>query len=620
LQKYIHEYPQEDAMKRYLYLWLLALLPLAFASELGDPENYVGHALALHGDLKYDADFTHFEYVNPEAPKGGTLRLATIGTFDSLNPFILQGTPAAGSGLIYDTLLTSSDDEAFSEYGLLAERVEVPPDGSWVAFYLRPEARWHDGEPLTSADVVFSFNLLTTDGHPFYRSYYGSVSAVEAIDERTVKFTFEGDINKELPLIVGQLPILPEHYWQDKDFTSPTLEPPLGSGPYRIADFDAGRSISYERVPDYWGADVPANVGKNNFDILSYDYYRDTTVSIEALKAYEYDFRSENNAREWANAYNIPEKEAGLFAQELIPNENNQGMQGFFFNTRLSKFADPQVRRALAYAFDFEWMNETLFYRQYVRTNSFFENSELAAEGLPTGLELEILERYRDGLPEEVFTTPYELPVTDGSGNAREQLRIARQMLAEAGWEIQDGVLTNVDTSEVMEIEFLLIDPNFERIVAPFIQNLERLGVQASIRTVDQAQYQNLVQDFNFDMIVSTIRQSLSPGNEQRDMWTSEVVDVTGSRNLAGIQDPVIDALVEEVIAAPDRETLVAATRALDRALLWGHYVIPQWHIAAYRIAYWDKFGRPEIAPKYSLGFITWWIDEDKLAEVEAAN
>ncbi len=605
-------------MKRYL--WLLVLLPLVFASELGDPENYVGHALALHGDLKYDADFSHFEYVNPDAPKGGTMRLATTGTFDSLNPFILQGTPAAGSGLIYDTLLTSSSDEAFSEYGLLAERIEVPPDGSWVAFYLRPEARWHDGEPLTSDDVVFSFNLLMTDGHPFYRSYYGSVADVEAIDERTVKFTFEGDINKELPLIVGQLPILPEHYWQDKDFTAPTLDAPLGSGPYRIADFDAGRNISYERVPDYWGANVPANVGKNNFGILSYDYYRDTTVAIEALKAYEYDFRSENIAREWANAYNIPEKDEGLFAQELIPNENNQGMQGFFFNTRLSKFADPQVRRALTYAFDFEWTNETLFYGQYVRTNSFFENSELAAEGVPTGLELEILERYRDELPEEVFNTPYELPVTDGSGNAREQLRTARQMLADAGWEIQDGVLTNVDTGEVMEIEFLLIDPNFERIVSPFIQNLERLGVQTNIRTVDQAQYQNLVQDFNFDMIVSTIRQSLSPGNEQRDMWTSDVADVTGSRNLAGIQDPVIDALVEEVISAPDRESLVAATRALDRALLWGHYVIPQWHIAAYRIAYWDKFGRPEISPKYSLGFITWWIDEDKLAEVEAAN
>ncbi len=608
-------------MKRCLLLLVLAVsASVTLASDLGDPENYLGHALALHGDLKYDADFTHFEYVDPNAPKGGTMRLATIGTFDSLNPFILQGTPAAGSGLIYDTLLTSSSDEAFSEYGLLAERVEVPPDGSWVAFYLRPEARWHDGEPLTSDDVVFSFNLLTSDGHPFYRSYYGSVAEVEAISEHTVKFTFAGEPNSVLPLIVGQLPILPEPYWQDKDFAAPTLDAPLGSGPYRILDFDAGRNIRYERGPDYWGANVPANVGKNNFDVLSYDYYRDTTVAIEALKAYEYDFRSENIAREWANAYNIPEKETGLFAQELIANENNQGMQGFFFNTRRSKFADPQVRRALTYAFDFEWMNETLFYGQYTRTNSFFENSELAAEGLPTDSELEILERYRDELPEDVFTTPYELPVTDGSGNAREGLRTARQMLAEAGWDIQDGVLTNVDTGEVMEIEFLLIDPNFERIVSPFVQNLERLGVQATIRTVDQAQYQNLVQDFNFDMIVSTIRQSLSPGNEQRDMWTSDVADVTGSRNLAGIQDPVIDALVEEVISAPDRETLVAATRALDRALLWGHYVIPQWHIAAYRIAYWDKFGRPEIAPKYSLGFITWWIDEAKRAEVEAAN
>ncbi|MEM7735091.1 MAG: extracellular solute-binding protein [Deinococcota bacterium] len=598
----------------------LGHLSSTHANELGDLENYMGHAIALHNTLKYDADFSHFEYVNPDAPKGGTLRLATIGTYDSLHPFILQGSPSVGLGLIYDTLLTRSSDEAFSEYGLLAERVEVPPDGSWVAFYLRPEATWHDGEPITSEDVVFSFNTLITDGHPFYQSYYGSVVNAEAIDEHTVKFTFEGDINKELPLIMGQLIVLPEHYWRERDFTEPTLEPPLGSGPYRILDVDAGRGIRYERVDDYWGADLPVNVGKNNFDVISYDYYRDTTVSIEALRAYEYDFRSENIAREWATAYDIPEKEEGLFAQELIPNENNQGMQAFWFNTRRDKFADANVREALAYAFDFEWTNETLFFGQYTRTDSFFENSELASSGLPTGLELEILEPYRDQLPEDIFTTPYELPVSDGSGTIRDGLRTARSLLAEAGWEVQDGVLTNTETGDAMEIEFLLIDPNFERIVAPFIQNLERLGVTATIRTVDQAQYQNLVQDFDFDIIVSTMRQSLNPGNEQRDMWSSEVANTTGSRNLAGIQDPVVDALIEDVISAPDRETLVATTHALDRVLLNGHYIIPQWHIAAYRLAFWDKFGRPEIAPKYSLGFITWWIDDDKLAAIQAAN
>ena len=579
------------------------------------------HALSMFDDVKYDPDFEHFDYADPSAPRGGEIRLAALGTFDSLNPFILKGNAAAGSGLIYDNLLTGSLDEPFTEYGLLVESIDMPADRSWVEFTLREEARWHDGRPVTVEDVIWTTETLTTKGHPFYRHYYADISDVSQTGPRTVKFTFGDTVNRELPLIVGQIDVLPKHYWEGRDFESTTLDPPLGSGPYRIAAVEPGRSITLERVPDYWGRDLAVNRGQNNIDIIRYDYYRDATVAVEAFKAGEFDFRSENNSKEWGTAYDIPDVASGRMIKELIDHEIPTGMQAFWFNTRRTKFADRQVRHALAHAFDFEWSNANLFYGQYTRTKSFFSNTELASSGLPQGQELEILEARRDRIPAEVFTSAYEPPSTDGSGNIRRNLRTARKMLQEAGWVVRDGALTHAETGEAMEIEFLLVAPAFERIVGPVVKNMERLGIAARIRLVDPAQYQNRIDGFDFDIVVSSRGQSLSPGNEQRNYWTTASADIRGSGNLAAVRNPVVDELVDLLIQAPDRATLVATTRALDRVLLRGHYVIPQWHIRSFRLVYWNKFGRPGIRPKYGLGFpATWWIDEEKVARLEASR
>jgi microcin C transport system substrate-binding protein len=584
-------------------------------------ETLKSHALSMYGDVKYGPDFTHFDYANPDAPKGGEVRLAAIGSFDSLNPFIIKGVSATGMGLIYDNLAVGSQDEAFTQYGALAETIEIPEDRSWVAFTLRRGARWHDGEPVTAEDVIFSFEILTTKGNPFFRSYYADVEKVEKLGERTVKFTFGSGINRELPLIMGQLTVLPKHYWQDRAFDQTTLEPPLGSGPYRIETLDPGRSITYRRVPDYWGRDLPVNRGQNNFDLLRYDYYRDSTVAIEALKAHEYDFRPENISKEWATAYDLPAVAEGRLIKELVHHQSPTGMQGFVFNTRRPKFADPRVRQALAYAFDFEWTNTNLFYGQYSRTKSYFSNTELASTGLPQGQELDILERFRGQVPEEVFTTAYEPPATDGSGEIRENLRAGREILEAAGWTIRDGVLIDPETGAAVEIEFLLVSPAFERIVGPVVQNLKRLGIEAKIRIVDPAQYQNRLDEYDFDVIVLARGQSLSPGNEQRGYWTSQVADIKGGQNFPGIKDPVIDSLVELVIGAPDRASLVAATRALDRMLLWGHYVIPHWHIRSFRLVYWNMFSKPATPPKYGLAFpATWWVDQTKLAALQTGE
>ena len=579
------------------------------------------HALSMFDDVKYGPEFEHFDYADPNAPRGGALRLAALGTFDNLNPFILKGNAAAGSGLIYDNLLTGSLDEPFTEYGLLVESIDMPADRSWVAFTLREEARWHDGRPVTVEDVIWTTETLRTRGHPFYRHYYADIAGVSQTGPRTVKFTFGDTVNRELPLIVGQIDVLPKHWWEGRDFESTTLEPPLGSGPYRIAAVEPGRSITLERVPDYWGRDLAVNRGRNNIDVIRYDYYRDATVAVEAFKAGEFDFRSENNSKEWGTAYDLPDVESGRMIRELIDHEIPTGMQAFWFNTRRAKFADRRVRHALAHAFDFEWSNANLFYGQYTRTKSFFSNTELASSGVAQGRELEILEPYRNRIPAEVFSPAYEPPSTDGSGNIRRNLRAARKMLQEAGWVVRDGVLTHAGSGETMEIEFLLVAPAFERIVAPVVRNMERLGIAARIRLVDPAQYQNRIDAFDFDIVVSTRGQSLSPGNEQRNYWTTASADVRGSGNLAGITDPVVDELVDLLIQAPDRETLVATTRALDRVLLWGHYVIPQWHIRSFRLVYWNRFGRPGTRPKYGLGFpSTWWIDTEKAARLEATR
>lgn len=576
------------------------------------------HGVAMHGDVKYPPDFTHFEYVDPDAPKGGTMTYSAIGTFDSLHPYILRGQPAAGLGVLVETLTRRSNDEAFTEYGLLAESIEMPEDRTWVAFTLRPEARWHDGEPVTVDDVIWSLETLKTKGHPFYRAYYANVVSAREEGERRVVFEFDGGINRELPLIVGQMPILPRHYWETRDFEASTLEPPLGSGPYRVARVDPGRSITYERVEDYWGADVPVNRGRFNFDTIRYEYFRDSNVALEAFKAGQYDFRVENTARLWATAYTGPGIDAGLIRREEISDESGTGMQGYVFNTRRAIFEDPLVRRALAYAFDFEWSNKTLFFDQYARSYSYFSNTELAATDLPDERELAMLEPFRDQLPPEVFTAVYTPPSTDGSGELRGNLRTAFELLQEAGWEVDRATrkLVHAETGRPMRFEILLVNPAFERITGPFLRNLERLGIDATMRTVDTAQYQNRMDAFDFDMAVSVWGQSLSPGNEQRDFWSCEAAATSGSRNLAGICDPVVDAMIERVIQAEDREELVAATRALDRVLLKGHYVIPHWYSPVTRVAYWDKFARAPIDPRYGLDLNAWWVDPARAQRV----
>jgi microcin C transport system substrate-binding protein len=579
------------------------------------------HGIAMHGDLKYPPGFAHFDYVNPNAVKGGTVRYSALGTFDSLNPFVLRSVAAANAAEIYDTLLVASADEAFSEYGLLAESVEMPADRAWVLFHLRPEARWHDGRPVTADDVVFTFETIKAKGHPQLRYYYAAVDKVTAEGPQRVRFAFKPGDNRELPLIVGQQAILPKHYWQGRDFERATLEPPLGSGPYRFDSVEAGRTVSYRRVPDYWGKDLAVNVGRHNFDLMRYDYYRDGNVALEAFKAGQYDYRLENSAKNWATGYDFPALRQGLVTKEVLPNQRSTGMQAFVYNNRRPLFADAKVREALAYAWDFEWTNARIFFGAYTRTESYFSNSELASTGLPEGEELAVLEPFRAQLPPEVFSKTYRAPRTDGSGNARENLLIALGMLQEAGWRVRpnDGVMLDKQGNPV-SFEILLIQPEFERIVGPFAGNLKRLGIEARIRTVDTAQYQNRLDGRDFDMIVSGWGQSLSPGNEQASYWTSEAADMQGSRNLAGIKNPVIDALVEQIIAAPDRASLIARTKALDRVLLWGHYVIPQYHAKGDRVAYWSKFSRPEITPTQGVQVDAWWIDPNRDRAIASAK
>jgi microcin C transport system substrate-binding protein len=461
--------------------------------------------------------------------------------------------------------------------------------------------------------VIWTFETLKTKGHPFYRSYYAQVVKAEKTGDRKVKFSFGPGDNKELPLIVGQLIVLSKAYWSKRDFEKTTLEPPVGSGPYKIESLEPGRSITYRRVKDYWGARLPTNIGRDNFDTIRFDYYRDSTVALEAFKGGEYDFRQENSAKHWATGYSGPAVTQGVIKKEDLKNEVPTGMQAFVYNTRRPLFQDARVRRALAYAFDFEWANKNLFYGAYTRTKSYFSNSELASSGLPSPDELKVLEPFRGQVPEEVFAREYQPPASDGSGNIRDGVRDALKLLAEAGWVIKGQRLVSAK-GEPMAFEILLSDPNWERIALPFAKNLERLGITARVRVVDPAQYQKRTEEFDFDMTVTVWGQSLSPGNEQRDFWSSEVAGVRGSRNLAGIRDPVVDKLIELVIQAPDRKGLVARTRALDRVLLWGHYVIPHWHIQAFRVAYWDKFSRPAKSPRYALGFDTWWVDSEKEA------
>ena len=571
----------------------------------------VSHGLSLIGDLKYPAGFAHLDYVNPDAPKGGTLRRHAIGTFATFNPFIIKGSAASGIGLIHETLMTSPADEAPAEYGLVAKTVEVPDDLSHVVFELRPEAKFHDGTPITADDVIWTFETLKEKGAPIYPFYYKNVARGVKLGDRRVKFEFAGPPNRELPQITGQLPVLSKAWWSTRDFSKTTLEPPMGSGPYRISSFEAGRFVELERVGDWWGKDLPINVGQYNFDRIRFDYYRDETVALEAFKARRYDLRLENASLTWATGYDFPARREGKVKLEEVPNARPTGMQAFVFNLRRPQFGDPVLRRAMAYAFDFEWSNKHLFYGQYARTKSFFSNSELAARESPSKEELALLEPWRGRIPDEVFAKIYEPPSTDGSGNLRSNLRTALRLLKNAGYRIEDRKLISPVTKAPVAFEILLVSPAFERIVSPFARNLERLGIEAAVRTVDQSQYVNRVRSFDFDMIVGGAGQSESPGNEQRDYWSSAAADRQGSRNVGGIKNPAIDALVEKIVDARNRKEVIAASRALDRVLSWNHYVIPHWHIRVDRLVRWDRFGIPR-HPKYGPDVMSWWVDAAK--------
>jgi microcin C transport system substrate-binding protein len=583
------------------------------------------HALSLFGDVKYPADFKHFDYVNPNAPKGGIARMISIGTFDNFNIAVagIKGSLAPAATLIYETLMTKSQDEVVTEYGLLAEGAAHPDDFSWVVYRLRKEARWHDGKPVTPEDVIFSINTLKQYS-PMYASYYRHVVKAEKSGEREIKFTFDGPGNRELPTIVGELLVLPKHYWEGtdsqgrkRDISTTTLEPPLGSGPYRIKEFVAARSVTLERVKDYWGAKIPVQVGTNNFDELRFEFFRDNLVALEAFKADQADWIAENSAKQWATAYDFPAVADKRVVKEEFKINDSGRMQAFVLNLRRDQFKDARVRRAFNYAFDFEEMNKQLFYSQYKRINSYFEGTELASTGLPEGRELQILEAVRDKVPAEVFTKPYVNPVGGNPEAVRANLREAARLLKEAGFQVRDQKLVDTNGKPV-SVEILVQDPSAERIALFFKPSLERIGVAVSIRVADDAQYQNRVRSFDFDMIIDQWGQSLSPGNEQREFWGSKAADQPGSRNTIGIKNPAVDALIEQVIFAKDREGLVAATKALDRVLLWNFYLVPQFTYGFSRYARWDRFSHAEPLPKYGRSGLPtlWWYDADKAAKI----
>ena len=606
----------------------LARSPAALAqgvAEEGAKARAWKHGLSLFGDLKYPAGFKQFDYVNPSAPKAGVARLMAFGTFDNFNMVVagVKGSLAAGIDLVYDTLMVSALDEVSTEYGLLAEAVSHPEDHSSVTYRLRANARWHDGKPVTVEDVIFSLDAFKKN-HPQWSAYYSHVTKAEKTGEREVTFTFDGAGNRELPQIVGQLTVLPKHWWEGtdkagnkRDIAATTLEPPMGCGVYRLKEFVPGRTIVFVRVADYWGKDVNVNIGRDNFNEQRFEYFRDATVAIEAFKADAIDWRTENSAKNWATAYDFPAAKDKRVVLEEFPINSSGGMQSFAFNIRRAKFSDPRVRRAFNFALNFEELNKQIFFGQYKRVSSYFDGLELASSGLPEGAELAILETVRDKVPPEVFTTVYTNPVSDGPDGVRNNLREATRLLREAGYEIREQRLVNTKTGESFTVEVLIDRPEWERIVLPYKPSLERLGIQMTLRTVDDAQYENRLRQWDYDLVVATWGQSLSPGNEQRGYWSSKAADQPGSRNLIGIKNPAVDALIERLIFATNRADLVAATRALDRVLLWNFYAVPQWTYGKIRSARWDRFGRPDLLPKYGFsGFPTvWWWDAAKAAK-----
>jgi microcin C transport system substrate-binding protein len=584
------------------------------------------HGLSLFGDLKYPRGFAHFDYVNATAPKGGLVRQSAFGTYDNLNMVVagVKGNLAAGIDLLYDTLLIPSMDEVSSEYGLLAAAARYPADFSSVTYRLRADAKWHDGTPVTPDDVIFSLDAFKKN-NPQLSAYYRRVIKAEATGDREVTFTFDSRGNRELPQIVGELTVLPKHWWegigkpeQKRDVTATTLEAPLGSGPYRIKEFEPGRTIVYERVKDYWGKDLNVRIGQDNFDELRFDYFRDLTVAFEAFKAGAVDWHVENSAKTWATGYDFPAVKTKRVVLEEFPIRNVGTMQAFAFNIRRNKFKDPRLRRAFNFAFDFEQINSEIFYGQYKRIASYFQGTELASSGLPQGKEREILETVHDQVPAEVFTTAYQNPVAGTAQSARRNLLHAMKVLEETGFSVRDLKLVDTMTGEPLSVEFLIADPSYERFVLFYKASLERLGVAVTVRAVDEIQYVNRLRQWDFDIIVASWEESLSPGNEQRDFWGSRAADTPGSRNLIGIKNPAVDALIDRVIFARTREELIAAAKALDRVLLWNHYVVPQWTYENVRTARWDRFGRPDPMPKYGQSAFPaiWWWDPERRADL----
>ena len=590
---------------------------------------------SLIGESKYGDDFERYDYVNPDAPKGGTLNSTTTGTFDSFNPYVIRGSAAAGfavrgfgGGLLYDTLMQQAIDEPSTSHALIAEAYSNPDDYSSATYRINPKARWHDGEPITAEDVVWSFNVLKENSQ-LYNRYYENVTEAVAVNDHEVKFNFDQTGNRELPHIMGDLAVLPKHWWEGtgpdgkkRDVTAPTLEPPLGSGAYKIKSFVPGSEIVWERVDDYWAKDLPVNVGRKNFDIRRYVYFRDSNAEWEAFKKGGLeDIRPEYRSQNWAQGYDFPAFEEGKVVKKAFHTKSPEPMQGFAMNMRRDKFKDRRVREALTYLFDFATVNRTRLYGLRTRTDSYFVGDELASSGVPEGRELEILEEFRDQLPPELFTEPFSLPDYSERGAQRANQRKAFDLFKQAGWVSRDGKLVNDKTGEQFTIEYLGSSPTDEIIAGQFVEDMRRFGIDASIRIVDQAQEVNRMQNFDFDMTTAVLAQSLSPGNEQRDFWSSSAADQPDSRNLSGIQDPVVDALVDKVIFAKDREDLVAATHALDRVLLWGYYYIPQWYTPEVWLAWWDKFGIPEKQPEYVGADIdSWWIIPEKEAALAAGG
>ncbi len=584
------------------------------------------HAVSLGAPPKFAADFKNFDWVNPNAPKGGRVRQYVQGSFDSLNQFPVQGQPASGLAFLYDTLFVGSPDEPNVEYGMVAEWVSYPADFSSATFSLRPAARFHDGKPISPEDVVFSFEVLK-EHSPKFSTYYQHVVKAEKSGTNTVKFTFDVKDNRELPQIVSQLPVLPKHWWQAKndkgearDIAKSSLEVPLGSGAYKVKSFEPGRTIVYERVKDWWAAELPVSKGQWNFGEVEITYYRDRVAPFEAFKKGDLDYWAEASAKSWATEFDFDAVKRGFVKKEQVPVVRVAQMQGFYMNQRRKAFQDVRVRKALALAFDFDWANKNLFYDQYIRLKSYFDNSELASSGLPEGRELEILNDVKADLPPELFTTAWKNPVNATPEDVRRNLSAAVKLLNDAGYTNKGGTLVDA-SGQPLAFEILLDNPQWDRIVQPYKTALDKLGMKVTIRQVDSAQYERRVQDFEYDIIVHSTAQSESPGNEQREFFGSVSAGKPGSRNAAGISNKAIDAIIEKVVFAKDRPELIAATRALDRALLWNFYIVPQWHLPAQRIAYWDKFGRPDKQPKSGADFLqSWWIDPVKDAALAAAR